>query len=87
MQACSRDDDEERYYFHVKVGSTIHPDVIGQELESIDEAMNWAMQVADRLDSNGENDWKWVTVEDESGEEVARLVVTKHAGTRAHPEP
>lgn len=70
-----QEDGKERYYFHVDSGASMVIDRDGRELSSIQEALDQAMALADELEAQGGDARRTVVVEDESGEEIARVLV------------
>lgn len=68
-------DGDERYYFHVDEGASMVIDRDGRELSSLQEALDQAMALADELEAQGGDGQRTVVIEDESGEEVARVLV------------
>jgi uncharacterized protein DUF6894 len=70
-----QEDGDERYYFHVDAGASMAIDRDGRELSSLQEALDQAMALADELEAQGGDARRTVVVEDESGEEIARVLV------------
>jgi hypothetical protein len=68
-------DDEGRYCFRVEDGDGIRSGSTGFELDSIHEALVRALEIADELEAKGATARTCIIIENDDGEEVARVLV------------